>query len=192
MEGTTLGSLINAIPQFTGFKQGMIVIIKGHKLKKINSFLSGISLIALMTSCAQREGVADKSPKPKKGNTHPEISLLNDNAKFKRFAEACISTESTTSTSYGAWYLAKECSLPISTSPQQFIKIKSFHKSNNGDIDGLQIITVKPEILAILRSRYSSGTHNSGKTCAKLGQNTLPILTLVKANLCDALTYNQI
>ena len=145
-----------------------------------------------MTSCAQREGVAHKSPKPKKGNTHPEISLLNDNAKCKRFAEACISTESTTSTSYGAWYLAKECSLPISTSPQQFIKIKSFHKSNNGDIDGLQIITVKPEILAILRSRYSSGTHKNGKTCAKLGQNTLPILTLVKANLCDALTYNQI
>ena len=128
----------------------------------------------------------------KETETAGTLNPLPDNAKFKRFAEACISTESTTSTSYGAWYLAKECSLPISTSPQQFIKIKSFHKSNNGDIDGLQIITVKPEILAILRSRYSSGTHNNGKTCAKLGQNTLPILTLVKANLCDALTYNQI
>ncbi len=163
-------------------------------MKRLNLFLSGLSLIALVASCAQSERVEDKIPTPKSidENTYPEINLLNNNYKFKKFAEACISTEPIRSTSYGVWYSAKECSLPISRSPQRFIKINSFHRNTKGDIDGLQGISVKAKTLSILRRKYAAGTHTYGGACVKLGQNTLPLLILTKANLCDALAYDLI
>lgn len=143
-----------------------------------------------MTSCTKREGIENKSQTALTEKTFPEISLFEDNKKLKKLTEICMSSENGRQSNYGTWHLTKDCYLPISISPKKYININAFHTNNKGDIDGLEAISVEIEKVKILRQRHPSGVHRIGNTCVRHGNNTMPILTIVKSNLCAELTYN--
>ena len=161
-------------------------------MRKKLTLISGLALIITMIGCTKREVVKNlpPTPKPMIEKTFPEISLFEDNKKLTKLAETCASSEIGTQSNYGKWQLTKDCELTVSTSPEKSITISAFHTNNKGDIDALQAITVEAEKLKLLRQRYPSGVHRIGNTCVRHGYSSLPILTIVKRNLCSELTYN--
>lgn len=145
-----------------------------------------------MTSCTKREGVENLPPTPKPliEKKFPEISLFEDNKKLTELAETCASSEMGRQSNYGTWQLAKDCDLTISRSPEKFVTISAFHTNNKGYIDGIEAITVQAETVKILRKRYPLGMNRIGNSCIRYGHMTMPMLTIVKSNLCAELTYN--
>lgn len=160
-------------------------------------FAVALPLFLLVTGCSTNKNTqniqeAAKDAESAEQVDPPEISILTDPRQREYILKNCTSDTLDYSTIHGSWWRAKDCNMKISeTIP--LLRLSSILLNSMGDITGIKLITADGVTANQLKYQYGlTTTAPSGKSCVKFGTGTLPFLTIVDKQLCDALEYRQL
>ena len=158
-----------------------------------------ILLAILLTSCSSIN--QSKSLPEAKDTEKVDKSIQSDEERFlfdedyrNNILSSCNSHgEIDAKTSYGMWSKYNSCYLRLNNIEIGKTDIL-IHKSNQGDANAFKFM-IFPDTAygkSILTSQSTHEVTKKGNICIQYYQNTLPILTVSKDSLCEALQYKQI
>ena len=164
-------------------------------ISKIVSLFIGICVLSSCSSpvkVPEIEGESRLSEENKKRLTDEERFFVDDGFREKLLKQ-CSKKEIIRRSSYGTWFNFGKCDIAfngISLGLSRF----EIHESQRGVIDALQFMVLPDAeygkiLLNIFRPH---SVHRGSVVCTRYYRDTLPLVTIAKASMCDALQYDQI
>ena len=121
----------------------------------------------------------------------PAKELFSDK-DFAYIQASCNRGRVTTSTDYGEWHTIKDCTLPARGRRSLTLPLDEVLYNDQNKVVGFKRMLVTEVPRAFYEKQLTSSVTEESKTCTKFGQRIFPLVIVVKKDLCESLTYNQV
>lgn len=111
---------------------------------------------------------------------------------FTYIQRQCIKGPAKMSTYYGVWHSTKDCTLPKRDKRTVTLPLDQILYNEKNTVVGFKRMLVTEMRKAFFEQHLTSSVTEEKSSCAKFGQRVFPLVIVVKKNLCEPLTYNQI
>ena len=164
-------------------------------ISKIVSLFIGICVLSSCSSpvkVPEIEGESRLSEENKKRLTDEERFFVDDGFREKLLKQ-CSKKETIRRSSYGTWFRFGKCDIAFNGIALGLSRFE-IHESQRGEVDVLQFMTFpSTQYGKYLLERFQPHrVHRAPLVCTRYYRDTLPLVTIAKASMCDALQYDQL
>jgi len=172
-------------------------------MRNIVKVFYALSLSILMLGC-QRGPVKQSDMAPKEAPVKATATATSSQEKFlyePNYQASVINTcrdepKFKGHTDYGSWSVAKDCQIYLHETGETFAanEIDIHYSRSDGSINAVRYIALpsSPHGKEIEKKYGDSIVHRSDNICIQYGLRRLPVITIAKPELCDALEYGAI
>ena len=111
---------------------------------------------------------------------------------FAYIQASCNRGPATTPTAYGNWHTIKDCTLPARGRRSLTLPLDEVLYNRQNKVIGFKRMLITEVRRDFYQKNLTSSITEERKICAKFGQSTFPLVIVVKKDLCDSLSYNQV
>ena len=122
-----------------------------------------------------------------------EERFFSDDGFREKLLKKCSNKRFVRQSSYGNWSGFEKCDFAFNGIN---LELSSFgvHESQKGEIDAFEFMVLPGTEYgqSLLKKFRPHHVHRGSAVCAKYYNRTLPVITIAKSQLCDALEYNHL